>query len=544
MANRVALAVDVLARDRASGTLRKVGNEAEKSHRKIASFAGAFAGGALAAGLISFGKSSVAAFGDAEKAQASLAGAFAKFPKLADSNVKSMQKLNAELQRKTRFDDDALASGQSILAQFNLTGKQIEQITPLLADYAARTGQDIPGAATNLGRAFNGNTRALKSLGINYKSTGNAGKDFENVQTLLNAKVGGFAEREGKTAAGQAEILRNQYGEIQEQVGSKLVPVLTDLGGKLLDVIDFTERNSKVIKPLVITVGGLAVAVWGVNKAVVAWQATEKAFLAVKALFTTAVAAEGTAAAVTAGEVTALAAAEGAAATGATVLGGTAAASAVAGISSIGVAAAAALPPLLLLADAYYEVTHPNPKELKNLAAGTPSATIGLPKKSPTITFNGRTYAADGSGQLGKRSNGSVTSISPGNRTIGLRARGGNIEANRAYIVGEDGPELITPRRAGFVHNAARTQNMFGINPKARLDTSQITDRRMAFDPLLLGPLLDPGASRARLGHSPPGLRDYIQYTSLQIDGKRIGAVQTRRTNRDVEKGHLPPGVR
>ena len=61
---------------------------------------------------------------------------------------------------KTKFDDDAFASGQAVLAQFKLSGKQIENLTPLLADYAAKTGKDLPTAAETLGKSFLGNTRA------------------------------------------------------------------------------------------------------------------------------------------------------------------------------------------------------------------------------------------------------------------------------------------------------------------------------------------------------------------------------------------------
>lgn len=40
------------------------------------------------------------------------------------------------------------------------------------------------------------------------------------------------------------------------------------------------------------------------------------------------------------------------------------------------------------------------------------------------------------------------------------RAHGGPIAAGRPYLVGEEGPELITPTRSGFVHNARDTARM------------------------------------------------------------------------------------
>jgi hypothetical protein len=41
-------------------------------------------------------------------------------------------------------------------------------------------------------------------------------------------------------------------------------------------------------------------------------------------------------------------------------------------------------------------------------------------------------------------------------------AAGGPIVGGTTYLVGEEGPELITPNRSGFVHTAPKTQAMLG----------------------------------------------------------------------------------
>lgn len=231
-------------------TFKKVGAESQTFGTRMSkgmALAGvSLAGAGIAA--VGFAKSSIAAFKEAEIAQTKLQDAFKRFPALADTNIASLRKLNTELARKTRFDDDATASGQAVLAQFKLTGTQIKTLTPLLQDYAARTGKDLPTAATDLGRALNGQGRALKAIGIDFKATGDRTADLERLTGLLNQKVGGFAEREGKTAAGQAEILKNKMGELQEKVGAFLVPALTklvDLAGKVADWFDKLSPSSQ-----------------------------------------------------------------------------------------------------------------------------------------------------------------------------------------------------------------------------------------------------------------------------------------------------------
>jgi len=241
---------DVVAHDHATAKINKV-----RAATKLL----VVAAGALA---LKFGKDSVGAFVEAQEAQKRLGDAFSRFPKLADTNIDRLRALNTTLAQKTKFDDDAFASGQAVLAQFGVTGKQLEDMTPLLADYASKTGKDLPSAAQDLGKALLGNAKALKNIGIKYTATGDSVKDFNNIQALMRKQVGGFAEKEGKTAAGQAAILKNQFGELEEGVGGALVPVLMSLGHVLLSVVGFMQRHSTVMKIAITTIAALTAGIY------------------------------------------------------------------------------------------------------------------------------------------------------------------------------------------------------------------------------------------------------------------------------------------
>jgi uncharacterized coiled-coil DUF342 family protein len=258
------LSFDVLWRDRgATRGMQKLGQETDIAQRRYAAFgrAAAVAGLVVAAAAVKFGKDSVRAYTEAQTSQVKLQSAFAKFPALADTNINALRGLNTELAKKTRFDDDATASGQAVLAQFKLTGQQITQLTPLLQDYAARTGKDLPSAATTLGKAVMGNGRALKAVGINFKDTGTEAGNFEQIVAGLRTQVGGFAQQEGKTAAGQIAILKNQFGELQEAVGAKLVPALSKGVGLLTDFVGFIDENKQVVGPLTASIAGIATSI-------------------------------------------------------------------------------------------------------------------------------------------------------------------------------------------------------------------------------------------------------------------------------------------
>lgn len=391
----------------ASKTLRKVGDEADKTRSKFAGMAGALAGGAVTAGIISFGKASVQAFTEAQAAQEKLTFAFAKFPKTADISIDALREYNSALAKKTKFDDDAIASAQAVIAQFGLTGKQIKETTPILLDFAAATGRDLPSAAEVLGKAMMGNAKALKDIGIKYKTTGNSAQDYINIQALVSAKVGGFAENEGKTAAGQLAILQNQFGEVQEEVGMRLLPVLTNLGKKLLSTIDFVQRNSGAVKVLVVTLGTLGAAVYAVNTAMRVATATTAALTAVQTVLTRSTATQGVAATGTAVSTSAMSAAQVRAAITGTSLG-VASAGATGGIYAMGAAVTSVLGPLAAGAAAallfinYLKRVDASVSNTKSTIAGLPTATIGSgngfdskgqptgkpkPANAPVVTF-------------------------------------------------------------------------------------------------------------------------------------------------------------
>ena len=239
-------------------------------HVKGFGVAAAAAAAAAGAALFQFGRQSVQAFVEAEQAQTKLADAFQRFPNIADTTIDRLNALNAELAKKTKFDDDATASGQAMLAQFGLTGAQLEQLTPLMQDFAAKTGQDVTSAASQLGKALLGQGRALKLVGIDFEDAGSVGANFEQIMTGLNEKVGGFAETQGKTAAGQAAILSNQFGELKEQVGAQLLPALLKLAEAGLKVVDFIQKNKEIVFPLIGIIAAVTAVQWLWNIAMTA----------------------------------------------------------------------------------------------------------------------------------------------------------------------------------------------------------------------------------------------------------------------------------
>lgn len=178
-----------------------------------------------------------------------------------------MRELNQAIQDKTGADADDIAASQAVLARHKLTGEQISQLTPLLVDYARRTGTDLPSAGDKLGKAIAGNARAMKELGIPFKNTGDAAGNFEQILTGLQDKVGGFAESEAQTLDGKLVMLETKFGDVQETVGEALLPVLVQLADITMQVVDFVQENVDWLGPLAIGLATVTVAVLALNAA-------------------------------------------------------------------------------------------------------------------------------------------------------------------------------------------------------------------------------------------------------------------------------------
>ena len=238
----------LLGEDRSAGSsLDKVG--------KVAGLAFAAAGAAA----IAFGKDSLDAFAEADAEQKKLEDAYRRFPGLADGNIDSLRELNEAIQRKVGADADDIAGAQAVLAQYELNEDQLRQMTPLLVDYATKTGQDMPGAAKNLGKALMGNTRAMKDLGIDFKVTGDRGADFAAIVGHLEEKVGGYAESIPEAERNQ-KILAASFGDLQESLGEKLQPIMIEAMRGLQNLTDAAQDADSVFAPLTDITLGLATA--------------------------------------------------------------------------------------------------------------------------------------------------------------------------------------------------------------------------------------------------------------------------------------------
>jgi hypothetical protein len=172
----------------------------------------------------------------------------------------------AALQKQTTFGDEAIIQAQGLLASFGSTEEQIKTLTPLILDYAAASGQDLSQAATKVNNILNGTSTTLRGTSIRLSETADANERYNAVLVEFN-KFQGQASALADTQSGKLQQLENEYGDQQEVLGSKLIPVKVEFMELLIGLIDTVQKLFKGIGDIGYSFGRLFGVVESVNSA-------------------------------------------------------------------------------------------------------------------------------------------------------------------------------------------------------------------------------------------------------------------------------------
>lgn len=234
------------ATDNASGTIGGLGGALGNLGNIVTGIKSAFdlAGMAIDA-AVGFISPFVQSASESEQAVARLEGVLRATAGAAGLTSEDLQTMANRLQAFTRFSDEAILSGESILLTFRNIGTETFQRTvPAMLDMAEIFGS-IDSAAMQLGKALNdplAGMGALSRAGITFSEDQKKAieafvktNDLASAQAIIlaevEAQVGGLAESMGDTFSGKMEIFKNNFDTLKESVGgfviSSLQPLIT-----------------------------------------------------------------------------------------------------------------------------------------------------------------------------------------------------------------------------------------------------------------------------------------------------------------------------
>ena len=247
---------------KATSGLDKAAQQTESfGSRFKATFSGVLAANVIqnvASKVYDFAKSSVEAYQKAEETTKKYEDALSRIPGASKKTTDALTAEAKALAQVTIYSTGQSKQALSSLASYGLTGDQLGKLLPLVQDYAAKTGQDLPTAASAVGKALLGQGRALKGVGIDFKNQGSVAANYQQIVDGLGTHVGGLAKQMGTTDAGKMKIMENQVTALKVQLGGALAPSILAVLDALKPLMTFIGNNAKVLVPL--AMGLIAVA--------------------------------------------------------------------------------------------------------------------------------------------------------------------------------------------------------------------------------------------------------------------------------------------
>lgn len=254
-----AVIVDILSD--ASGFVKgskQAGDATLSLEEKIDKLGKSIALGYSAKKVLDFAKAAVDAAMDDAASQKTLAIALKNTAGATDENVASAEEWITAMQQQKVFADTDLRAALATLTGATGDVAEAQDLMSLAMDTARAKGVPLATVADALAKAHSGNTRALLSLVPGLKQAGEKTIDFATAQERLNEQVKGQAEAFAATDAGKLEAMNLQWGEMQETIGTALLPAMSQLIGVVSDIFGWFNSLDQDTQQLIITVGAFA----------------------------------------------------------------------------------------------------------------------------------------------------------------------------------------------------------------------------------------------------------------------------------------------
>jgi hypothetical protein len=220
MANVV---IDIAAEFTGNKAFKQAETSTEKLTKNVKRLA---AGVVLAFGtkqIVAFGKASVKAFAEDEKAAASLGQTLKNLNLAYGSNIGTVNGYISSLEIQTGVLDDELRPAMDRLLRATGSVTKAQELLGLALDIAAGTGKSVTQVSQSLQKAYLGQTQALGRLGVGLSKAELESSSFATIQERLNVLFAGQAATAADTYAGSLARLTIAGNNAKETIGKGLV---------------------------------------------------------------------------------------------------------------------------------------------------------------------------------------------------------------------------------------------------------------------------------------------------------------------------------
>jgi len=178
----------------------------------------ALAGAAAAAFAVKFGVDAVKAAAAEEAAITRLSQALNNVGET--TALEGVESFIDGMARATGVADDQLRPAMVTLVNATGDAAEAQRLMSLALDVSAGSGRDLSSVTMALSKAANGQTTALRRLGVPLSAAALKSGDLRTVTAELNDVFGGQAARAANTYEGRIKRLGVAFGELQESLGT------------------------------------------------------------------------------------------------------------------------------------------------------------------------------------------------------------------------------------------------------------------------------------------------------------------------------------
>jgi len=208
-------------------TGKKAFKQAETSTDKLNKSVKKLAGGLLLAfgtkQILAFGKASVKAFAEDDKAARALGQTLKNLGLAYGSNASTVNGFISRLELQTGVLDDELRPAMDRLLRATGDVTKSQELLGLALDISAGTGKSLTQVSQSLQKAYLGQTQALGRLGVGLSKAELTSSSFEEIQARLSTLFAGQATAAADTYAGSLAKLTVAGNNAKETIGKGLV---------------------------------------------------------------------------------------------------------------------------------------------------------------------------------------------------------------------------------------------------------------------------------------------------------------------------------
>jgi hypothetical protein len=209
------------------------GKEAERGLKGLLSSSkalfGIVAGSIVFSKMAGFMRESASAAIESENAQRKLSSALGRVSQMLLEQAGALQKI-------TTYDDEAIMGAQALLATYVKNEEAVKKLIPAVMDLATGLGMDLSSAAMVVAKTIGSDNNALARYGIEIKKGATQSEKLEIIIAALEKRFGGMAKAMAETDAGKLVVMANQLGEIKEDIGKELLPMMIEWNRLILSI--------------------------------------------------------------------------------------------------------------------------------------------------------------------------------------------------------------------------------------------------------------------------------------------------------------------